>query len=103
MQVGPDCTWVKSRIFTPSSALPALPQGSVEGLGPPLPFFLAPFFLAAIFFGRSFTIFIGAGFFDAIFLAAVFFLAAFTAVFAFVLRAAMCISSSISSSVRFAG
>src|SRR6202008_838890 len=27
VQVGPDCTWVKSRMRTPSSALPAAPQG----------------------------------------------------------------------------
>src|SRR6185295_15244025 len=33
VQVGPDCTWVKSRIFTPSSALPAWPQGFAEGRG----------------------------------------------------------------------
>ena len=33
MQVGPDCTWVKSRIFTPSSALPACPHGFDDGRG----------------------------------------------------------------------
>src|ERR1700704_5446478 len=32
VQVGPDCTWVKSRMRTPSSALPACPNGLVEGL-----------------------------------------------------------------------
>ena len=32
VQVGPDCTCVKSRIFTPSSALPSLPQGLDEAL-----------------------------------------------------------------------
>src|SRR5581483_7211194 len=37
VQVGPDWTCVKSRIFTPSSALPSLPQGLVETLGRPLP------------------------------------------------------------------
>src|ERR1700738_1505790 len=44
-QVGPDWTWVKSRILTPSSALPSLPQGLDETLGRPLPFgFLATTF-----------------------------------------------------------
>ena len=33
VQVGPDWTWVKSRIFTPSSALPSLPHGLEEILG----------------------------------------------------------------------
>src|SRR5262252_244308 len=42
VQVGPDWTCVKSRILTPSSALPSLPHGLVETLGRPLPFaFLA--------------------------------------------------------------
>src|ERR1700676_93730 len=36
VQVGPDWTWVKSRILTPSSALPSLPQGLDETLGRPL-------------------------------------------------------------------
>src|SRR5437660_2398129 len=31
VQVGPDCTCVKSRMRTPSSALPAWPQGFVDG------------------------------------------------------------------------
>src|SRR6266481_4302167 len=31
VQVGPDCTWVKSRILMPSSALPSLPHGFLEG------------------------------------------------------------------------
>src|ERR1700722_19210098 len=35
VQVGPDCTWVKSRMRTPSSALPASPHGLVEGFGKP--------------------------------------------------------------------
>src|SRR3954452_20665173 len=38
VQVGPDCTCVKSRIFTPSRALPAWPHGLVEGCGRPFPF-----------------------------------------------------------------
>src|SRR6202140_3674785 len=74
VQVGPDCTWVKSRIRTPSSALPACPQGFDEGFDEsfgegfddafddccrrPLPF--ADF--AAGFFAASFTVFF-AGFF----------------------------------------
>src|SRR5262249_54937403 len=39
VQVGPDCTWVKSRMRTPSSALPASPNGRLVGRGrpPPLP------------------------------------------------------------------
>ena len=45
MQVGPDCTWVKSRMRTPSSALPASPQGLVEGLGRP---FATAFFAAGL-------------------------------------------------------
>src|SRR5688572_29317576 len=35
VQVGPDCTWVKSRMRTPSSALPASPNGAVVGSGKP--------------------------------------------------------------------
>src|ERR1044071_6321734 len=30
VQVGPDCTWVKSRMRTPSSALPSSPNGLSE-------------------------------------------------------------------------
>src|SRR6185437_10272462 len=42
VQVGPDCTCVKSRMRTPVSALPAWPQGLLEGFGRPFPFaFLA--------------------------------------------------------------
>src|SRR5512140_287523 len=33
VQVGPDCTCVKSRILMPSSALPSLPQGLLDILG----------------------------------------------------------------------
>src|SRR6185295_13894223 len=36
VQVGPDCTCVKSRMRTPVSALPASPHGLFEGLGRPL-------------------------------------------------------------------
>src|SRR5678816_1258910 len=39
VQVGPDWTCVKSRIFTPSRALPSLPHGLLETLGRPLLFF----------------------------------------------------------------
>ena len=52
VQVGPDCTWVKSRIFTPSSALPAWPNGLRDGGGRP--------FFAAGFFDFSFTTFFDA-------------------------------------------
>ena len=53
MQVGPDCTWVKSSTLMPSSALPAWPQGLVDGFG--RPFGAAGFAatLAAGFFGAS--------------------------------------------------
>src|SRR5262252_7688032 len=37
VQVGPDWTWVKSRMRTPSRALPARPQAAVLGFGIPLP------------------------------------------------------------------
>src|ERR1700675_3247357 len=59
VQVGPDCTWVKSRIFTPSSALPAWPHGFDDGRGTPLPeCALLPCAFAAAFFGLSFTTFL---------------------------------------------
>src|SRR6516225_6117998 len=51
VQVGPDCTWVKSRMRMPSSALPAWPQGLALGRGKPL---AAPAFTAA-FLAFSFT------------------------------------------------
>src|SRR5205807_9994770 len=41
VQVGPDCTCVKSRTRTPSSALPAWPQGLLDGRVAPLPFAFA--------------------------------------------------------------
>src|ERR1700745_3096780 len=53
VQVGPDCTCVKSRMRTPSSALPAWPQGAGDGRGKPLLF--ADF--AAGFFAATFTVF----------------------------------------------
>src|SRR5207245_7338745 len=59
VQVGPDCTWVKSRIRTPSSALPAWPHGFVLGAGRPLvtaaAFFGAALALAADFFATTFA------------------------------------------------
>src|SRR6266446_682307 len=58
---------------TPSSALPALPQGALEGFGSPLPFFFAPLRLAAAFFVVIFTTFFAAVRFAAFF-AAVFFI-----------------------------
>src|ERR1700682_4606194 len=84
VQVGPDCTWVKSRIFTPSSALPAWPQGFVDGRGRPL---LTTF--AAAFFGLSLTTFL-----------ADFFAAALTRDFTFLLLAI--VASPISCAARFA-
>src|SRR5262249_14019488 len=49
VQVGPDCTCVKSRMRTPSSALPASPQRIVDGRGKPLAFAdLAAGFFAVI-------------------------------------------------------
>src|SRR5215469_16084735 len=54
VQVGPDCTWVKSRILTPSSALPACPQALLLGRGRPLPF--ADFFASlTTFFEADFA------------------------------------------------
>src|SRR5262249_32965572 len=50
VQVGPDCTCVKTRMRTPSSALPAFPQGIGDGRGRSLPIAnLAAGFLAATF------------------------------------------------------
>src|SRR5581483_8787973 len=57
VQVGPDCTCVKSRTRTPSSALPAWPQGLVDGRGRP---FGARVFFAAAFLAFGFAIFAGA-------------------------------------------
>src|SRR5271154_516401 len=54
VQVGPDCTWVKSRMRTPSSARPACPHGFDDGRG--APFFAAPF--CGGLFARSFTTFL---------------------------------------------
>src|SRR5882672_147269 len=56
VQVGPDWTWVKSRIFTPSNALPACPNGFELGFGKPFATF------AAGFFDLSFTTFLAAAF-----------------------------------------
>src|SRR5438876_6820135 len=66
VQVGPACTCEKSRMRTPSSALPAWPYGLVDGLG--RPFAEAAARLAATFagfFDLSFTTFLPAGFFAA--------------------------------------
>src|ERR1700756_800164 len=52
VQVGPDCTCVKSRMRTPSSALPASPQGIDDGRGRVLPFAD----LVAGFFAATFTV-----------------------------------------------
>src|SRR6185437_4332958 len=61
VQVGPDWTCVKSRTFTPSSALPSLPHGLVEGalvdtLGKPLPLlFFATTLSGGFFTSLAFT------------------------------------------------
>src|SRR5437879_10026634 len=72
VQVGPDWTCVKSRIFTPSSAFPSLPQGLDETLGRPLPFgFLATtlstgrFAALAAFLGAFALLFVFRAFFFA--------------------------------------
>src|ERR671934_2847376 len=58
VQVGPDCTWVKSRMRTPSSALPASPNGLLVGRGRPFdPAALADL---AGFFDFNFTTFFAA-------------------------------------------
>src|SRR3984957_14033598 len=106
VQVGPDCTWVKSRMRTPSSALPAAPKGAAEGGGSPaMPFCGAGFLAAglaagfatdftAVFFAADFT-----GFLATTFLAAAFFTAflaagfAFAFTFAFAMRVAIADSS----------
>src|SRR5262245_1035419 len=57
VQVGPDCTCVKSRMRTPVRALPASPQPLVDGRGRcPLPFA----FLAVAALDLSFTTFLEA-------------------------------------------
>src|SRR5215510_4578541 len=75
VQVGPDCTCVKSRILTPSSALPSLPHGLDDTLGRPLPFcFRATtlragrFAALAAFFGALALLFVLRAFFFAMFL-----------------------------------
>src|SRR5436305_1002313 len=62
VQVGPDCTCVKSRMRTPSSALPACPNGLAEGFGSPLPFFLATSFTIFFDFAAAFFVAFFAGF-----------------------------------------
>src|SRR6202158_1380661 len=59
VQVGPDCTCVKSRMRTPSSALPAAPHGFADGFGIACtPFALPPFFAAAFFALGFFLLFL---------------------------------------------
>src|SRR3974390_1726519 len=74
VQVGPDCTCVKSSTRTPSSALPASPHGLVEGLGQ-----LARVCAAGLF-ALSLTTFFTAGV-DLAFAMAVAFLAVLFAIF----------------------
>src|SRR5262245_17031141 len=56
VQVGPDCTWVKSRMRTPSSALPARPDGLVEGFGGPFGLLAFTAALLVVAFGFVFAI-----------------------------------------------
>src|SRR6202165_625815 len=59
VQVGPACTWLRSRMRTPSSALPAAPHGFVEGRGRACVEGVGrPLADAAAFFGASFTTFL---------------------------------------------
>src|SRR6185312_7696687 len=81
VQVGPDCTCVKSRMRTPWSALPSMPNALFDGLGRLLPetfaTALATAFLA-LFTALATTV-LRAGFFAADFFAG--FLVDFLAVF----------------------
>src|SRR5208282_4570356 len=89
VQVGPDCTWVKSRILTPSSARPARPKGRFVGFGRPPP---AAGFAAA--FGAGFLALnvttLAADFFAAGFAFAAFVFAALDFALAACLRFAIC-------------
>src|SRR3954465_1643749 len=77
VQVGPDCTWVKSRMRTPSSALPAWPHGLALGRGTGAPVLPLPFLPAArLLFAAPF---LATDFLVAAFLAAGFLAAALTA------------------------
>src|SRR5712692_8421032 len=55
VQVGPAWTWLRSRMRTPSSALPAAPHGLVEGFGKACTPFVLPLFLAVAFFSLGFA------------------------------------------------
>src|SRR5262245_30715825 len=61
VQVGPDCTCVKSRMRTPSSALPAWPQGFDDGRGTPLLFADLAGGLCAVTMTTFFARFLAAG------------------------------------------
>src|SRR5262245_35853530 len=66
---GPAWTWLMSSTRMPSSALPALPHGLVEGFGTPAAALAGAAFLAiffADFFGAFFALFFAAFFFAAI-------------------------------------
>src|SRR5206468_12820648 len=65
VQVGPDCTCVKSRIFMPSSALPSWPQGFFEIFGALATSFSAGF-LAALALSLRLAFFSFLSFFFAI-------------------------------------
>src|SRR5580704_16256346 len=70
VQVGPDCTWVKSRMRTPSRALPSWPKGFVDGIGDRFPFARAARRFAAGLLAASLTTLRFAAGFFATFLAA---------------------------------
>src|SRR5947207_12098973 len=56
VQVGPDWTCVKSRILTPSSALPSLPHAFLEGGLVDAPAALATSLSAGFFVGLAFAL-----------------------------------------------
>src|SRR3954453_3817636 len=118
VQVGPDCTCVKSRILMPSSALPAWPKGFVDGFGRPLPlptplaivaFTLATALLSELFFVCFFAAeCFAAAFFAATLRAGAFALVLFAGLAAFFCFLAISFLQKfecviISSSPRFAG
>src|SRR5215468_8325944 len=90
VQVGPDCTWVKSRMRTPSSALPALPHGLVEGLGRPLARTATRLAFPP---AASLTTFLPAVFFAAVLFTAVLFMAALAVALFCLLRVAIFVPS----------
>src|SRR4051794_37003287 len=113
VQVGPDWTWVKSRMRTPSSALPSAPQALVEGfdaLNDSAGF--AVFFAAglraaalrgaAFFAGAAFLVALRAGFFAAV-LALAFALDFFMVVILFLAQGALRIEVADAAALRAGG